>query len=139
MASLVAGTESMPSKKTLPPSHPKARQPPMPSIHLIPPTPITDTSTKLINLEHVEPHIQDPGLESEIPRKPITKDIPTILNLSKKELTKAEKEVLSLGLEFAPTPRKTPDPIEYFDHYYEQCQKSYNKLINKPSTSHSPT
>ncbi len=103
----------------------------MPSIHLIPPTPITNTSTKLINLEHVEPHIQDPGLESEIPRKPITKDIPTILNLSKKDLTKEEKEVLILGLKFTPTPRKTPDPIEYFDHYYEQCQKSYKKLINK--------
>ncbi len=83
----------------------------------------------MINLEHVEPHIQDPGLESEIPRKPITKDIPTILNLSKKDLTKEEKEVVSLGLKFAP---------EYFDRYYEQCQKSYNKLINKPSTSPLP-
>ncbi len=35
-----------------------------------------------------------------------------------------------IGLKFAPTPRKIPDPLEFFERYYQQCRRQYNTLIN---------
>ncbi len=35
-----------------------------------------------------------------------------------------------IGLKFAPTPRKIPDPLEFFERYYQQCRRHYNTLIN---------
>ena len=72
------------------------------------------------------------------PRRPATKNIPEILNLSKKPLTEIEREVLSLGLRFAPTARKTPDPLEYFDKYQDQCLRVYNKLAGTRGASKLP-
>ncbi len=41
--------------------------------------------------------------------------------------------MLTLGLKFAPTPRKVPDPLEFYEKYHDQCQRHYNKLIANPS------
>ncbi len=57
-----------------------------------------------------------------------------ILNLSSRQLSTLEREVLTLGLKFAPTPRKVPDPLEFYEKYHDQCQWHYNKLITRPST-----
>ena len=77
--------------------------------------------------------------EEEItPRRPLTRRIPEILNLSKQPLTDTEREVLSLGLRFAPTARKTPDPLEHFERYHDQCLKVYNKLIGTTGASKLP-
>ncbi len=57
-------------------------------------------------------------------------NIHPILVLSSRQLTLEEHEVLLLGLKFAPTPRRVPDPLEYFDRYHEQCRRTYNKLTH---------
>ncbi len=61
-----------------------------------------------------------------------------VLNLSSRLLSTHEMEVLVLGLKFAPTPQKVPDPLEYFQKYHDQCQRQYNRLINRPSTDPLP-
>ncbi len=63
----------------------------------------------------------------------------SILNISSRSLTQLEEEVLTLGLKFAPTPRKVPDPLEFFEKYHNQCQWQYNKLIARPSNNPLPT
>ncbi len=57
-------------------------------------------------------------------------NIHPILVLSSRQLTLEEHEVLLLGLKFAPTPRRVPDSLEYFDRYHEQCRRTYNKLTH---------
>ncbi len=61
------------------------------------------------------------------------KALDPILNLSSRHLTTLEREVLTLGLKFAPMPKKIPDPLEFYERYHEQCQWQYNKLIARPS------
>ena len=43
--------------------------------------------------------------------------------------------MLRLGLKFAPTPRKTPDPLEFYEKYHQQCLKVFNKLVHTPGAS----
>ena len=66
--------------------------------------------------------------QSTTPRRPLVKNIPEVLNLSSKPLTETEKEVLSLGLRFAPTERKTLDSLDYYEKYHDQCLRVFNKL-----------
>ena len=61
------------------------------------------------------------------------------MNLSSKPLTQEEREVLSLGLKFAPTPRRTPDPLEFYEKYHQQCLRVYNKLIHTPGARNLPS
>ena len=61
-----------------------------------------------------------------------------ILNISSRNFTNLKEEVLMLCLKFAPTPRKVPDPLEFFEDYHEQCQREYNKLIVLPLTHQLP-
>ncbi len=65
-------------------------------------------------------------------------NIHPILNLSSRLLTLEEHEVLLLGLRFAPTPRKIPDPLEYYESYHSQCERAYNKLINRKTSEPLP-
>ena len=66
-------------------------------------------------------------MNQEPPRRPVVGRIPEVLNLSKKQLSEEEKQVLQLGLRFAPTPRKTPDPLEFFEQFQDSCLRAYNK------------
>ncbi len=61
-----------------------------------------------------------------------------ILNLSSRILITEEQEVLLLGLRFAPTPRKIPDPLEYYENYHKQCERVYNSLTNQRSDTPLP-
>ncbi len=60
-------------------------------------------------------------------------NIHPVLDLSSRQLSVQEQEVLLLGLKFAPTPERAPDPLEFFDKYHDQCQRVYNKLIRVKS------
>ncbi len=60
-------------------------------------------------------------------------NIHPVLDLSSRQLSVQEQEVLLLGLKFSPTPEKAPDPLEFFDKYHDQCQRVYNKLIRVKS------
>ncbi len=59
----------------------------------------------------------------------------SVLNLSSRKLSKLEEEVLQLGLKFAPTPRKMPDPLEFFERYYHSAGDN----IIPSSTDQPPT
>ncbi len=65
-------------------------------------------------------------------------NIHPVLNLSSRLLTLEEQEVLLFGLKFAPTPSKIPDPLEYYESYHTQCERAYNKLINRKSSEPLP-
>ena len=67
------------------------------------------------------------NMNQEPPRRPVVGRIPEVLNLSKKQLSEEEKQVLQLGLRFAPTPRKMPDPLEFFEQFQDSCLRAYNK------------
>lgn len=59
----------------------------------------------------------------------------TVLNLSKKNLTPSQLEVLNLGLQFAPTPhpKSKPTLTKYWDQYTQQCRRSYERITRPPS------
>ena len=69
----------------------------------------TSEGSKSENQSHWPKYVDMQEEQSTTPRRPLVKNIPEVLNLSSKPLTEMEKEVLSLGLGFAPTERKTPD------------------------------
>ncbi len=62
-----------------------------------------------------------------------------VLNLSSRQLTEEEQEVLLLGLKFAPTPKKIPDPLEFYEKYHKQCEREYNKLTHRKLDAPSPS
>ena len=49
-------------------------------------------------------------------------------NLLSRLLTHHQLEALMLGLKFAPTPKETPDPTEFFDKFQEKCTWVYSKV-----------
>ena len=82
--------------------------------------------TKTENQIHWPKWVDSMEEQQTTPMRPLHKKIPEILNMSSKQLMETEKQVLTLGLRFAPTPRKTPEPLEYYDKYHDQCLKVYN-------------
>lgn len=52
------------------------------------------------------------------------------MNLSSKPLSIEQQNVLELGLKFVPTPKDTPDPVEHFEKFEAQCQRTYSKLLS---------
>lgn len=94
--------------------------------------PNPDTPNNPENSSDWETAIQLPPSETPEQKDPI-------LNLSSRPLSITEPEVLTLGLKFAPTPRKVPDPLEFFERYHEQCQRHYNRLIASPAANPLPS
>ena len=88
-------------------------------------------------LEDYDPQIENPrdrelvdlSLQQVVSANSIA--INPVLNLSSRQLTEEEQEVLLLGLKFAPTPKKIPDPLEFYEKYHKQCEREYNKLTHR--------